>query len=244
MYLLDQYPQPTEWDFLLDNNVLHPKNLWNDMRRKYYLLSSIGYIIHSEKLEMWLNNIDNVTALKNKKYVVIGLGARERKKKYPNNLLLSALKQIQLIDTDMIFVLLGGATEQTNEFDNTDINILNLIDKLTILESARVIQDAYCYIGNDTALIHIAEAFDIPIIGLYAEAKDKMDDNPGLLSSIYRFAPVNVSHFKLLQPNTSLLPCKNIHAHGGCSVAEAHCITQIKPVDIWNAFILINKGDS
>lgn len=247
MYLQESYPTPTEWDFLLDNNVLHPKDLYNDMLRKYFLLKTLNYTIHSNKLEIWFN--DSITLhplLKDKKYVVIGLGSREPKKQYPVNQLIEALISIQHIDQSITFVLIGGLSEESfaiSFLNNKELNAINLVNKLSILETAKAIQNAQGYIGNDTATIHIAEVFDIPIIGIYAEAKDKLEDNPGLLSSIKRFAPINVSRFILLQPDTSLSPCKAISFHGGCSQSYAHCIKQIFPDKIVRAYqqLFLNK---
>ena len=230
MYLQNEIT-PTDYDFLLTNNMLHPKDMWNDVERKYYLLEILGYKIHSHELEMWIDDYYDLSNIK--KPIAIGLGGREKKKKYDIHLLIDALKQIYLIDPSVTFILLGGK----DDTPNIKMDWIDLTGKISIRQSAYIIKNSFCYIGNDTATLHIASIYKKPIIALYMEAKDKTQDNPGLLSSIYRFAPKNI---KILQPKTSLYPCNQQHVHGGCSSTISHCINQIKPIEIVNAYKEVN----
>ena len=232
---------PTEFDFLLDNNVLHPSNMYNDNDRKMFLLKSLNYKISSDKLESWLSDddINNARYLINHKYIniIIGLGGRQNKKKYSPNLLLEVLKEIQ--DDKTQFILVGSAEDiESANYLMDNIKCINLVSLLSIRQTCAIISLSDIYIGNDTATLHMASIYHLSIIGLYMEAKDKMNDNPGLLSSIKRFAPKNI---KILQPERALYPCNNVHCHGGCDSHTAHCINQINPSKIAEAYKEVKK---
>ena len=91
------------------------------------------------------------------------------------------------------------------------------------------------YIGNDTGMVHMAAAANLPTILISAEAEDKSKIHPGHLSSIARFRPWNLQTI-ILQPKKAIGACVDAVTHGGCTFTHPHCITQIKPKQIVQAY--------
>ena len=101
-------------------------------------------------------------------------------------------------------------------------------------------QQCQLYIGNDTVTSHMASVYNLPIINIVMEAKDKYNDCPGHLSSVQQFSPRS-KIVKIVQPEYSLNQCQIAHIHGGCMFDMPHCITQINPQKIVEVYQEIRK---
>ena len=171
--------------------------------------------------------------------IVIGIGAG---------------KKICIIDVDRWIelckyynitpVLIGGYKdiENAKKIENA-ISCVNLVNKLSLRETAALISRCKYYLGNDTGTTHMAVALNKPILLVSREAKDKMDDVPQVFSSIARFKPYYKDEDKcvLLQPEHALGECRYTRVHGGCLGDQdvedgeeplAHCINQITVDDM------------
>ena len=83
--------------------------------------------------------------------------------------------------------------------------------------------------------MHMAAAFDTPLITLYREAKNRAPASAGLFSESTRFAPWQ-ARAVVLQPVTAKGDCLHTVVYGGCKENYAHCIAQITPQEIVAAF--------
>ncbi|MFY0672842.1 MAG: glycosyltransferase family 9 protein [Bacteroidia bacterium] len=92
------------------------------------------------------------------KYVAIALGGRFKTKQLNFNRLRELIGSIELP-----VVLLGGKTERTLAGGVTSAKahgqIINLVDKISLEESAFVVSKAHKVISHDTGLMHITAAF-------------------------------------------------------------------------------------
>ena len=238
------YNDPINYDFLLTDNLYSPDNIIHNIDRKIYILKYLGYKVDSYDLDIQLIDTDyfKINFLKQYPYkIAIGLGGSLKSKCYPSHLLIQALEKIIKIDKPE-FVFIGG-NDCINDADfiiSTLNNGINLCGKLTLRESLAAMQQCQLYIGNDTVTSHMASVYNLPIINIVMEAKDKYNDCPGHLSSVQQFSPRS-KIVKIIQPEYSLNQCQIAHIHGGCMFDIPHCITQINPLKIVEAYKEIRK---
>ena len=232
--------------YILTKAIINPPNLLHEVDRKLYILEKLKLKVENKNLELWLSNNDINKAtniLYNaKRKIAIGLASSDAMKNYPVNKLIIALKEI--IKDNNTLILLGG----NNDIDKAtylenNIKCINLVNKLTLRETAAIIKQSDLYIGNDTGIMHIAAAFNKPIIYYSREAKN-FNSHLGVQSSILRFHPYygnDINKYIVLQPESRLDNCNLIDTYGGCCANEEHCITQIQPEEIIQAYFKIKK---
>lgn len=232
-------------NFLLTRNIVTPRTVIATVEKNFYVLESTGLEINSNHVELFYGAEDFYRArelLKNIsptcKKVILGIGAGGDNRKYPVQKYLIALKE--LAKKNLCFVIVGGKTEIDDanfiEENLPQGKVLNLVNKTTLRETEAVINQTDFYIGNDTGVMHMAAACKIPCLVLYREAQDKEDYLPGVFSEFQRFPPYQTNSV-ILRPDHQLEDCaeKGI-IYGWCHSKEAHCITQIKPQEIIDAF--------
>lgn len=240
---IDYYNDPLNYDTFFTDCLYTPYNVIHNIARKKYLLEYLNYSLDDMHLEAWLSAADEAYAnniLKDintdTKLIILGLGGIEKSKQYPPDLLVSALISIHVDNPNIKFLLLGDSNDiVAAEYISERVACINLINATTLRQSIALIKRCSMYIGNDTSLSHMASIFNLPEIVIFMEAKDKQNDVPGHLSSIQQFKPYT-DKLVIIQPQESLDICRDAHIHGGCCYNYPHCITQINPLEIINAF--------
>lgn len=227
-----------------------PTDLYLDVKRRYWLLEQLGMTVTDMSSEIWLTDEDYVPLVEKhknkvtgKKRIIVGLGASHDNKKYPVRKLAKALTEINKLD-DIVFITIGGKTEvdDINYLMKKvpELNFVNYVNKLSLRQVAQLISQCDMYIGNDTGTIHMAKTFDLPTISMIYESKDvEHAEGAGTLSSYLRYSPWQdrCKHESIvLRPEHALPECVGSMIHGGCIRNQAHCITQIKPEEIVNAY--------
>ena len=137
------------------------------------------------------------------------------------------------------FIICGGKSEAVDgaylvERMHED-SVRNLAGRTTLRETAALIADAYCYLGNVTGAMHMAPALKTPLITLFREAKKRAKAPAGVFSESTRFAPWQAKAV-VLQPEKAKDDCLHTVTYGGCKEDYAHCIAQIMPQEIMAAF--------
>jgi len=129
-------------------------------------------------------------------YVVLGIGARYRKKRYPHfeKLAKELSKHFQV-------VLIGDKRDY--ELSKGWKGVLNLCGKLSLKESLYILSGARLYIGNDSGSTHMARAVGVPVLAIY-----------GGTHPCLGFAP-SEDEGKVITKNLNCSPC-NIHGKGLC----------------------------
>ena len=248
----DQLP-PKDKDpnyLLLTKPVINPKELIHEADKHFYPLEFLGLSLRSKNMELWysaedfqnarqlLNNIDSAVMK-----VVVGIGAGGGSRKYSVDNYINAFKSIIKSGKKVCFIVIGGKAEaqDAEKFQNNlpyDC-VLNLVEKTSLRETMAVIVQSDMFIGNDTGVMHMAAAANVPIIAVYRQPKDKDHIVPGVFSEFERFAPWQVMSV-VLRPEHTLGDCKNAMVYGGCKEPNAHCINQVKPEEVVEAFEKIN----
>lgn len=241
-------PKPEESardNFFLTRNVITPLNIISEIEKCFYLLAVSGLKITKTHLELFYSAEDFRYARdlmedfpKSTKKVALGIGASAPTKKYPVDKYLIALKQ--LVKKDLVFVLVAGKGEINDaKFIEENLpygKVLNLVGKTTIRETEAIISQTDFYLGNDTGTLHMAAAAHVPVIGIYRGAADKENVLPAVFSESQRFPPWQTKAV-ILRPDHQLEECAN-HSprYGWCYADKPHCITQVTPQEIIDAF--------
>ncbi|MBR0060156.1 MAG: glycosyltransferase family 9 protein, partial [Selenomonadaceae bacterium] len=230
-------------NFLLTKNIVTPRSAVAEIEKFFYLLEGAGFKINSNHAELFYGAGDLIRAREllkgiSCKKVLLGIGAGGGSRKYPVEKYLVALKE--LAKKDLVFVIVGGKAElEDAEFLKKNLprgKVLNLVDKTTLRETEAIVSQSDYYLGNDTGVMHMAAACKIPCLVLYREAQDKENILPGALSEFRRFPPWQTNAV-ILRPEHQLEDCAaKDPIYGWCHHGEPHCITQITPQEIIDAF--------
>ena len=245
----DQLP-PKDKDInylLLTKPVINPKTLIHEAAKHFYPLEAMALPVRSKEMELWygdedfqnarqlLSSIDSAVMK-----IVVGIGAGGGSRKYSVDSYISAFKSIVKSNGGKVrFIIIGGKAEveDAEKFQNNlpyDC-VLNLVEKTTLRETMAIIALSDLFIGNDTGVMHMAAAAKVPIIAVYRQPRDKDHIVPGVFSEYERFAPWQALAV-VLRPEHTLGDCKNAMVYGGCKEPTAHCINQVKPEEVVEAF--------
>lgn len=145
-----------------------------------------------------------------KSFVCYAIGGQHQTKKMPNDLIVELCNRIE---RDV--VLLGGKEDiSSGDFiaQNTK-NTINMCGRLSLAQSARLIQDAEQVITHDTGMMHIASAFQKRVLVLWGNTIPEF--------GMYPFRPHHDSiNFEV---NLGCRPCSKI-GFSGCPNQHFHCM--------------------
>lgn len=232
----------------LTRTVVNPPELIHEVVRNFYLLKILGMTVQDSSTEIWMSEEDMHSASdmlldkvpSNCIVVALGIGAGSANRKYPLEKYLVAIKTIVgRYEADIRFVIVGGQAERADgeylEANLPEGVAINLAGKTTLRETFAIISLASLYLGNVTGAMHAAAAAETPIIALYREAEDRESMAAGIFGEYARFSPWK-TRAEILRPKHALGNCVNALTHGGCEAKVPHCITQIAPEEIVDAF--------
>lgn len=154
--------------------------------------------------------------------VVIAVATGSAKRDWPSDAFLALMREIRSqYDDEVNWILVGGgvrAAEAAAQIDGTyEGCVLNLVNRITLRETAAVIDACDIYVGGDTGLMHIASALRKPGVVISCHPRGADEDH---CNSPTRFGPWK-SQMPVLRPKP-LVGCER-----GCDRAEAHCIREI-----------------
>lgn len=146
------------------------------------------------------------------------LGATHNTKRWPYEYWITSLNQI-----GWPVILLGGRPEQTEIatwLDRLQIPYFNACGILNLSQSAACIAEANCVISHDTGLMHIAAAFQKPIISIWGNTVPEF----GMFPWKTYWKPAQVA-------GLSCRPCSKI-GYPTCPQKHFHCMKQNQPEKI------------
>jgi ADP-heptose:LPS heptosyltransferase len=118
------------------------------------------------------------------------------------------------------FVVLGGPEDGFLKKLERPGQVLNLAGRLSLLESAQVIQKAQALVANDTGLMHVAEQAGVPCLALMGPAPFGFPSRPAT---------------KIFELDLACRPCSK-HGQGPCVNPEFHkCLRGIHPQSVAQA---------
>ena len=150
-------------------------------------------------------------------YIAFAIGAAHATKRLPTKRIIALCQQLQ-----SPIVLLGGPGDsQTGEQIETAVGkpILNTCGKLSLHQSASLVQQARQVISHDTGLMHIAAAFRKPIVSIWGNTVPAF--------GMYPFYPGGESLNKTMEvKNLNCRPCSKI-GHAQCPKGHFRCMQDI-----------------
>ena len=240
-----------QYGFLLTKDIVTPQSVITEVEKNFYLLTANGFKVEQTHMELFFGAEDFQYTKelledfpKSAKKVTIGIGGSAPTKKYPVEKYLIALKE--LAKKNLVFVIVGGKGEIDDaaylEKNLPHGKVLNLVDKLTVRQTEAIISLTDFYLGNDTGTLHMAAAAHLPVIGIYRGSIQQENIFPAILNEYRRFPPYRTKAIAL-RPVEPLGDCASEPpVYGLCRHPEIpHCITQITPQEIIDAFEKIER---
>lgn len=148
-------------------------------------------------------------------YVAIVVGAKFATKRIPEQ----KLKEI-IEGSKTPVVLIGGAEDQElGDRLASGPEVFNACGKFTMLESARLIQNAQVVVSPDTGMMHIAAAFNRPIVSVWGSTVPEF--------GMYPYMPQHPEDSTILeQKGLSCRPCSKI-GFDRCPKGHFDCMTHL-----------------
>lgn len=159
------------------------------------------------------SQLDQIT-LPSSDFLSIAIGAQFATKRMPNELLQQLISQL-----GMPVVLLGGNEdfERGNELVNAG-DVLNLCGKLSLSDSARVVEQSFCLLTNDTGMMHIASAGGSPIVSVWGNTVPAF--------GMYPYRPKNEDSFSIHEvKDLGCRPCSKI-GYQSCPKGHFKCMKE------------------
>lgn len=100
---------------------------------------------------------------------------------------------------------------------------VNLVGQIGILETAAAIQQSSAFLGNDSGLMHLAEAVGVPVVALFGPTVDTFGYYPSLPAS------------KVVERNIDCRPCSR-NGSRKCPKGTQECLTEIDVGPVEKAF--------
>lgn len=214
---------------LFANTKIHlPKGLHIRQRVLEYL-KPLSNKVFPDKTEIFFNENDISTAkdiMKNGEKVgsiTIAPGSVWQTKKWSEEKFKLLAKS--LADMGFNIYLIGSKEEfELNEsikkFTKSE-NVVNLAGKLTILESAAVIQFSDLLICNDSSPLHLANAVNTTVFAFFGP-------------TVRRFGcyPYNIGD-KVIEVDLDCRPCSK-HGTKSCPLVHHDCLNKIEVIDVLN----------
>jgi ADP-heptose:LPS heptosyltransferase len=150
-------------------------------------------------------------------YLAVAIGAQFATKRLPEHKLLEILSRI-----NQPIVLLGGKEDQAlgERLKSNIVNktVLNLCGELSLTQSASLVKQSSALLTHDTGLMHIASAFNVPIISIWGNTVPEL--------GMYAYRPTQNENIHLYQvENLSCRPCSKI-GHQKCPKGHFKCMEE------------------
>ena len=156
------------------------------------------------------------------RYIAFAIGGQHTTKRLPNEKIISVINKLPLP-----VVLLGGEDDVQNAViisSQCGEKVFNGCGKLSILQSALLVKKAAVVVTHDTGLMHIAAAFNKPIVSVWGNTVTDFGMYPYMPKYPERSQIVQVDH----------LPCRPCSKIGFSECPKSHfdCMFKIDEGEI------------
>ncbi len=240
------------WDDLISVPVPIAPGMMSDVDRDLYLLEYILQLpIVDRHLELWTLVSDKEAArravapllAKNnvKRLYTVMPCTSEKFREWPVERFIEMMKVIMKREKDLGLVLMGskGDASRTEKLAKAfPGRAISLAGKLPFRVSAEVVGLTEKYIGDDTALMHIAAAKKVPVLTTFPyPAALGLED----MSVPVRFQPYQVPSVIVLPAIPAGDKCRLRHGTGCAGLEQPHCILGITVEKMLEGYKRLNK---
>ncbi|MDD2982734.1 MAG: glycosyltransferase family 9 protein [Crocinitomicaceae bacterium] len=197
------FPKLHKEKWLLVNFKKEMKDKRHIVDRYFEAVKSLKVVNDLLPCDFFISQADEVDVLrydlKPTQYIAFAVGAQFATKRMPVEKMKEILSQI-----DVPVVLLGGPTDQEVGKELSKFsNVIDLTGKLSIGQSASVVKQSAVLLTHDTGLMHIASAFQIPIVSVWGNTVPAF--------GMYPYYPSDSSKFSVHEVNgLACRPCSKI----------------------------------
>ena len=161
-----------------------------------------------------------------KPYVVVSPYSAWGTKMWPEENYFKVVEKI-LQNTDYDIVLTGSAADANSSEKknrNTNSRVKNLIGKTTVNDLKVLIENSKLLLANDSAPIHIAAAFNIPVVAVFGPTVKK-----------WGFFPL--SEKAIVCEVSTPLDCRPCSLHGPKTCPQGHfrCMKEVSVDQVWGS---------
>lgn len=140
--------------------------------------------------------------IKDRDFIAVHPWASNRKKEWPADKFRELVKRINS-DLGVSVVLIGGQEErQRAEEFRSDLNVVDITGKTTLIESAGLLKMAKLLVTNDSGPMHLAAAAGTPVIAIFR-------NNPPGVSAI-RWGPAGNNHIVIDNSDIAAIEVKEV----------------------------------
>jgi ADP-heptose:LPS heptosyltransferase len=162
------------------------------------------------------------TAVGQQRYVAFVIGAAHFTKRLPTERIIEICQHLT-----MPIVLIGGKAEVTTGqqiADAAGAHVLNTCGTFDLQQSASVVRQAAVVLAHDTGMMHIAAAFDRPLVSIW-----------GSTAAALGFTPFRIQHeYRAEVLGLSCRPCTKM-GRAACPKGHFDCMQKIaiRPLVAW-----------
>lgn len=240
------------WDELLSLAIPMLPVPQSDVDRNLYMLEYMLQLpIAARDLELWTLSSDRDEARKAlapllsknniKRLYTVMPCTSEVFRQWPAERFIEMMKVIMKREKDLGLVLLGskGDAARTEMVARAfPGRAISLAGKLPFRVSAEVVGLTEKYIGDDTALMHIAAAKKVPVLTTFPYPAEL---GIGPMSIPLRFQPYKVPSIIMLPPKAAGEKCRLQHGTGCAVEEEPHCILGITVEKMLEGYKRLNQ---
>lgn len=195
-------------------------------------VSSFGVTNDGEGLDYFISkeeevNLADIPASHHAGFIAIVIGAAHNTKKYPVHKLRTVCEKL-----DHPVILLGGKEDAENgqAIAIADpVKVYNACGKFSLNESADIVRKAKLVVSNDTGLMHIAAAFNKPIISLWGNTVPSFGMYPYYSKNYLKQSKLP---YDILQVNKLWCrPCSKI-GYAKCPLGHFKCMENITEEEV------------
>ncbi|NGX59826.1 MAG: Lipopolysaccharide core heptosyltransferase RfaQ [Chlamydiae bacterium] len=220
-------------------DVIEDDTVDHEVKKNLNVIKFLGGTCSSDSLELWLTEDDVAVAEKwlapfqkeDRPLIALGVGASRARKRWPLASFVEVSRKL-LVEKNVQFVVIGGADDHVLGEElkvELGIDLLNLAGKLSLRQSAAVLERCTLFLGNDSGPKHIAAALQRPVVETICHP---VNGSPQSCYSPERFGAWGRGHIAV-QPSVCRLPCTE-----SCYSSESHCILDVNPENVLAA---VNK---
>jgi ADP-heptose:LPS heptosyltransferase len=210
------FPKVNVQKFLLTNFKIDRMPEAHIVDRYFEATQQIGVVNDGNGLDYFIPENDRLDIKAYdipEEYVAFAIGAQYATKRLPNEKIIEIIKGIK-----MPVVLLGGPSDEDNaRFIQSKCDVIDLVGKININQSASVIQRAQKVISHDTGMMHIAVALKKQVISIWGNT------TPNL--GMYPYYPENRELFTIHEVDLQCRPCSKI-GYQKCPKKHFNCMEQ------------------
>ena len=157
-----------------------------------------------------------------KPVIAIAPGAKWKTKQWPAEYFIELINKLDIRYNPTI-LLLGSKDEMkiAEKIGSKSKNVLNFAGKLSIGEAASYMRSSDVAVSNDSGLMHMATALDIPVVAMF-----------GPTVKGFGFFPRGRN--TVMEKNLECRPC-SMHGSGSCKVNTYECMRSITPLEVFDA---------